>query len=101
MKNFIVDVGTPGKVFLGMKMRCAAVFVLISLAFTSQAFAFFSPPFPVKPAPPFNGEVIVIADDSMPNSARKSLLYGQRWLSSISSNPERADRNALVEFQEK
>jgi hypothetical protein len=53
------------KVFLAMKMKCAVVFALISLAFVSQAFAVLRPLFPAKPAPPFNGEVIIIGDDSV------------------------------------
>ena len=52
-------------VFLATKMKCAVVSALISLAFVSQAFAVLRPLFPAKPAPPFNGEVIVIEDDSV------------------------------------
>jgi hypothetical protein len=46
-------------------MKCAVVSALISLAFVSQAFAVLRPLFPAKPAPPFNGEVIIIEDDSV------------------------------------
>jgi hypothetical protein len=53
------------KVFLATKIKCAVVSALISLAFVSQAFAVLRPLFPAKPAPPFNGEVIVIEDDSV------------------------------------
>ena len=51
------------KVFMATKMKCAAVSILISLAFVSQAFAVLRPLFPAKPAPPFTGEVIIIGDD--------------------------------------
>jgi hypothetical protein len=46
-------------------MKCAAMFVLVSIASVSQAFAVLRPLFPAKPAPPFGGEVIAIADDSI------------------------------------
>jgi len=44
-------------------MKCAVVSALISLAFVSQALAVLRPLFPAKPAPPFNGEVIIIIED--------------------------------------
>ncbi len=53
------------KVFLATKIKCAVVSALISIAFVSQAFAVLRPLFPAKPAPPFNGEVIIIEDDSV------------------------------------
>ena len=46
-------------------MKCAAVFVIVSIAFVSQTFAVLRPLFPAKPAPPFSGEVITIGDDSI------------------------------------
>ena len=45
------------------KMKCAVVSTLITLVFVSQAFAVLRPLFPIKPAAPFNGELIVIGDD--------------------------------------
>ena len=60
------------KVFLATKMKCAVVFALISLAFVSQAFAVLRPLFPAKPAPPFNGEVIIIGDDSVMGVCKKT-----------------------------
>jgi hypothetical protein len=56
-------------------MKSAVVFILISLAFVSSAFAVLRPLFPVKPAPPFNGEIIIIGDDLVLGSARKSPLH--------------------------
>ena len=53
------------KLFLATKMKCAVVSALISIAFVSQAFAVLRPLFPAKPAPPFNGEVIIIGGDSV------------------------------------
>jgi hypothetical protein len=61
------------KIFLATKMKCAVVSVLISIAFVSQAFAVLRPLFPAKPAPPFNGELIIIGDDSVMGYARKTL----------------------------
>ena len=57
------------------KMKCAVVSTLISLAFVSQAFAVLRPLFPIKPAAPFNGELIVIGDDLALRSAKKPLLH--------------------------
>jgi|SRR4029453_13296294 hypothetical protein len=48
------------KVVLVAKMKLPVVCVLISLGFVSQALAVSRPLFPVKPAPPYNGEVIII-----------------------------------------
>jgi len=60
------------KLFLATRMKCAVVSALISLAFVSQAFAVLRPLFPVKPAPPFNGEVIIIEDDSAMEVCKKT-----------------------------
>jgi hypothetical protein len=46
-------------------MKCAVVSALISIAFVSQAFAVLRPLVPAKPAPPFNGELIIIGGDSV------------------------------------
>ena len=51
--------------FLTTKMMCAVVSALISIAVVSQAFAVLRPLIPAKPAPPFNGELIIIGDDSV------------------------------------
>ena len=53
-------------------MKCAVVPALISLAFVSQAFALLRPLFPVKAAPPFRGEMIVIGDDFVWGSAKEA-----------------------------
>ena len=63
------------KLFLGTKMKCAVVSALISIAFVSQAFGVLRPLVPAKPAPPFNGELIIIGDDSVMECARKHLVY--------------------------
>ena len=57
------------------KMKCAVVSTLITLVFVSQAFAVLRPLFPVKPAAPFNGELIVIGDDLVLRSTKKPLLH--------------------------
>ena len=59
-------------------MKCAAVFVLVSIAFVSQTFAVLRPLFPAKPAPPFSGEFITFGDDSIPSSAGKFLITAPR-----------------------
>ena len=53
------------------RMKCGATAALVSLAFVSQASALLRPLFPVKPSAPFNGELIVIGDDLVPDSAKK------------------------------
>jgi hypothetical protein len=58
-----------------MKMKCAAVAILIALAFASQASAVLRPLFPIKPSAPFNGEVIVIGDDFVLRCAKKPPMH--------------------------
>jgi len=54
-----------------VKMKCQVVAILISLAFVSQAFAVLRPLFPVKPGAPFNGDVIIVGDELVPDSGKK------------------------------
>jgi hypothetical protein len=76
MKN----VGTSVKVFLAAKMRCAVVFTLISLTLVPQAFAVLRPLFPAKPAPPFNGELIIIRDDLVLKACKRNAgKFGINW----------------------
>ena len=63
------------KTVTAMKMKCAVVSTLISLAFVSQAFAVLRPLFPIKPAAPSDGEVIVIGDDFVLRSTKKPLMH--------------------------
>ena len=58
-----------------MKTKCAAVAILIALAFASQASAVLRPLFPIKPSAPFNGELIVIGDDLVLRSAKKPPMH--------------------------
>ena len=58
-----------------MKIKCAAVAILIALVFASQASAVLRPLFPIKPAAPFNGELIVIGDDFVLRPTKKPLLH--------------------------
>jgi hypothetical protein len=60
------------------QMKFAVVSTLISLAFVSQAFAVLRPLFPVKPAAPFNGELIVTGDDLVLRSTKKPLMHPRR-----------------------
>jgi hypothetical protein len=53
-------------------MKCAAVFMVVSLALVSQTFAMLRPIFPVKAEPPFGGGTIIIGDDTLPNSAEEA-----------------------------
>ena len=56
------------------KMKFAVLSILLSLAFVSQGFAVLRPLFPVKPAAPSNGELIVIGD-LLRSSSRKPLMH--------------------------
>jgi hypothetical protein len=60
------------KLFLPTRIKAAVVSALISLAFVSQAFAVLRPLFPARPAPPFNGELIIIEDDSVMGVCKKT-----------------------------
>ena len=64
------------KTVTAMQMKWAVVSTLISLAFASQAFAVLRPLFPIKPAAPFNGELIVI-DELVLRSAKKPLMHNR------------------------
>ena len=66
---------TSAKLVGAMKVKCAVVSTLVSLAFVSQAFAVLRPLFPIKPAAPLNGELIVIGDDLVLRSAKKPLMH--------------------------
>jgi|SRR5215470_76697 len=65
-----MKIGGTLKVFLLARMNLLVVFTLISLGFVSQGFAVLRPPFPAKPVPPYNGEVIITGDDLAPGSKR-------------------------------
>jgi hypothetical protein len=43
-------------------MRCAAVIIVASIAFASQALAVLRPLFPAKASPPFGAEAIVVGN---------------------------------------
>jgi hypothetical protein len=57
------------------RMKLAVVATLISLTFVSQSFAVLRPLFPIRPAAPSNGELIVIGDELVLRSAKKPILY--------------------------
>ena len=62
------------KLFLAAEVKCAVVSAVVSLTFVSQASAVLRPLFPIKPAAPSNGELIVIGDDFVLRSAKKPPL---------------------------
>jgi hypothetical protein len=53
-------------------MKCAAAFLVVSLALVSQTFAMLRPIFPVKADPPFGGATVIIGDDTLPDSAQEA-----------------------------
>ena len=59
-------------------MRYAAVIMVVSIAFVSQAFAVFRPLFPAKAAPPFGAERIVIGKGSIQHSAKQAPVAAPR-----------------------
>jgi hypothetical protein len=60
-----------------MRIKCGVVSAFVSIALVSQASAVLRPLFPIKPAAPFNGELIVIGDDMVLRSAKKPVLHHQ------------------------
>ena len=64
-------VRTSAKLVGAMKVKCAVVSTLVSFALVSPTFAVLRPPFPAKPAAPFDGELIIIGDDLAPESASR------------------------------
>ena len=68
---------TSAKLVGAMKVKCAVVSALVSFAFVSQPFAVLRPPFPAKPAAPFDGEVVIIGDDLAPESAKTPAATGR------------------------
>ena len=58
-----------------MRIKCAVVSAFVSIAVISQASAVLRPLFPIKPAAPFNGQVIIIGDDMVLRSAKKPVLH--------------------------
>jgi hypothetical protein len=65
------------KVALPTKINCAVVCAFLSLAFVSQASAVLRPMFPIKPAAPSNGELIIIGDELVLRAAKKPPLHPQ------------------------
>ena len=65
------------KPIFATQIKCAAVAAVISLAFVSQTSAVLRPLFPFKPAPPSNGELIVIGEELMLRPAKKPLLHSR------------------------
>jgi hypothetical protein len=63
------------KTVAARKMRCAVVATLVSLVFVSQASAVLRPLFPIKPAAPFNGDLIVKGDELVLRSAKKPPMH--------------------------
>ena len=57
------------------RMKCGATAALVSLAFVSQASAVLRPLFPIKPASPSNGELIVKGDELALPPEKKPLLH--------------------------
>ena len=57
------------------RMKRAVVYAFVSLALVSQASAVLRPLFPIKPTAPSNGELVVIGDELVLRSAKKSLLH--------------------------
>ncbi len=53
-------------------MKSAAVFVIVSFALVLESFAVLRPRFPIKPEPPFRGDVIVIGDEILQNSPKEA-----------------------------
>jgi hypothetical protein len=57
------------------RMKCAATAALVSLTFVSQTSAVLRRLFPIKPAAPSNGKLIVIGDELALRPEKKPLLH--------------------------
>jgi hypothetical protein len=44
-------------------MKCAAVFLVVSLMLASESFGVLRPRFPIKATPPFSGDTIVVGNN--------------------------------------
>ena len=51
-------------------MKCAALLLIVFLTLASESFGVLRPRFPIKAAPPFRGDVIVIGDDPLRNTGK-------------------------------
>jgi hypothetical protein len=60
------------KVVLATQIKCALASAFVLLVFVSQASAVLRPLFPIKPVAPTNGEVIVIGDELVLRSEKKT-----------------------------
>ena len=66
------------KVVLATQIKCALAAAFVLLALVSQTSAVLRPLFPIKPAAPSNGELIVIGDELVLRSAKKPVLHHRR-----------------------
>ena len=63
---------------MATEIKCAVLSAFVSLAFASQAPAVLRPLFPIKPAAPSNGELIIIGDDSVLGSTENAGYINRR-----------------------
>ena len=57
-------------------MKCAAVFIFVSFVLASESFGVLRPQFPIKPTPPFQGDMIIIGDDiAFPKAASSTAAH--------------------------
>ncbi len=59
-------------------MRITIVSLLVTLAFSSPAFAILRPRFPIKPHAPYRGQVAIIDDDSLKSPPKNSPFQASR-----------------------
>jgi hypothetical protein len=69
----VKGIQTSAKLLGATNVRCAVVSGLVSLAFVSQAFAVLRPPFPAKPAAPFDAELIIVGEDLVPQAKTEAI----------------------------
>jgi hypothetical protein len=63
------------KIIIPTKIKCAVLCAFLLVELVSEASAVLRPLFPFKPAPPSNGELIVIEDEVALRSAKKPLPH--------------------------
>jgi len=57
------------------QLKRVVVSGFVLLAFASQSFAVFRPPFPIKPAAPADGQYIAVGDELVLRSAKKAPVH--------------------------
>jgi len=67
-----LDTNVTNNAIIVVVMKNAVVCGALLLVFSTHAFAVLRPRYPIRPTPPFRGELIVIGDDSFQKTGAKA-----------------------------